>query len=195
LGTPYYCEADYNYGRLHKMVDGWRGNRPFYSVVHGGAIHMIDLLMWVLGERPVAVSAFGNAIATAGTQFKFNDCVAALLKFESGATAKVTANFGCVFPHHHNLSVYGTNATFVQDRQGARLYTSRNPNALPAPVEEAYIGPAKGDMLPSFVASILDGAEPDVTAGDVMDAMQVSLAIENAARLEQTVALRWGDHA
>jgi hypothetical protein len=45
-------------------------------------------------------------------------------------------------------------------------------------------------MLPVFVASILDGSAPDVTADEVMDAMEVSLAIEDAARLEQTVKLR-----
>jgi predicted dehydrogenase len=190
LGTPYYCEADYNYGRLHKILHGWRSKRPYYSVVHGGAIHMIDLLLWLLGESPTAVTAFGNALVTQGTQFKFNDCVAALLRFPSGATAKVTSNFGCVAPHHHNVRVYGTKATFVHDDQGARLYISRDP-AMPAKiVHDPCIGPAKGDMLPSFVASILDGTDPDVTATEVFDAMAVSLAIEKAARLEQTISIQ-----
>jgi predicted dehydrogenase len=189
LGALYYCEADYNYGRLHKIVDGWRGRSRYYSVVHGGAIHMIDLLLWLLGEHPIAVTAFGNAIATRGTEFKFNDCVVALLKFPSGATAKVAANFGCVSPHHHNLSVYGTEATFIHDHLGARLYVSRDPDTPPSVVSDPYVGPAKGDMLPAFVASILDGSDPDVTAGEVCNAMAVSLAIEKSARLEQTVAI------
>ncbi len=190
LGIPYYCEGDYNYGRLHKIVDGWRGKRPYYSVVHGGAIHMIDLLLWLLDEYPVAVTAFGNGVATRGTQFKFNDCVAALLKFPSGVTAKITANFGCVFPHHHNLSVYGTAATFIHDHQGARFYVSRNPEVAPSDIEDAYVGPAKGDMLPSFVASILDGGDPEVTAREVFNAMAVSLAIEKSAHLEQTITIQ-----
>jgi predicted dehydrogenase len=189
LGSPYYCEADYNYGRLSKIVDGWRGERAFYSVVHGGGIHMIDLVMWLLGEHPIAVSAFGNAIATRGTQFKFNDCVAALLKFPSGAIAKITANFGCVFPHHHNLTVYGTKGTFVHDQQGSRTYTTRDPAVAPLPVDDAYEGVGKGDMVPAFVAAILDGGEPEVCAADVLDAMSVSLAIEQAAKLENTVRL------
>lgn len=190
LGVPYYCEADYNYGRIEKIIHGWRGRRHFYSVTHGGGIHLIDLVMWILGEKPVSVSAFGNAIATRGTQFKFNDCVAALLKFPSGVLAKITANFGCVFPHHHNVSVYGTKATFVHDRLGARLYISRDPDAAALPIDDAYSGPAKGDMLPAFVASIIDGTPPDVTADEVIDAMEVSLAIEEAVQSEQTVKLR-----
>ncbi len=190
LGTPYHAEADYNYGRLHKIVEGWRGRLPYYSVVHGGAIHMIDLIMWLLGERPRAVSAFGNAIATRGTPFRFDDCVVALMKFRSEATAKVTANFGCVFPHHHNLSVYGTAATFVHDRQGARVYTSRDPDAVPQVVDDPYPGADKGDMLPAFVAAILDGGEPDVSAADVLDVMEVALAVEKSARTGQTVEVR-----
>lgn len=190
LGTPYYAEADYNYGRLEKITDGWRGQADYYSVVHGGAIHMLDLLFWIFGERPVAVTAFGNSIATRGTAFRFKDCVTALLKFPSGLIAKVTANFGCVLPHHHNLTVYGTAATFVHDQLGARLYTSRDPATSARPVEDAYIGPAKGDMLPSFVSAILDGREPEVSAEDVLGTMAASLAIEKAAELEQTVRIQ-----
>lgn len=190
LGTPYYAEADYNYGRLNKIIDGWRGHASYYSVVHGGAIHMLDLLFWIFGERPVAVAAFGNSVATRGTGFRFKDCVTALLKFPSGLTAKVTANFGCVFPHHHNLSIYGTDATFVHDHQGARFYTSRDPAVAPQIVEDAYAGAAKGDMLPSFVAAILGEGEPEVSVDDVLDTMAVSLAIEKAAELEQTIAIQ-----
>ncbi|HEX5425734.1 MAG TPA: Gfo/Idh/MocA family oxidoreductase [Candidatus Acidoferrales bacterium] len=194
LGTPYYAEADYNYGRLSKITDGWRGHADYYSVVHGGAIHMLDLLFWVFGERPVAVTAFGNSVATRGTSFRFRDCVTSLLKFPSGLMAKVTANFGCVLPHHHNLTVYGTAATFVHDQLGARLYTSRDPASAAHVVDDAYLGPAKGDMLPSFVSAILDGSEPDVSAADVLDTMTVSLAIEKAAELEQTVRISMSRH-
>jgi predicted dehydrogenase len=151
---------------------------------------MVDLLLWLLGERPVSVAAFGNGISTRESAFKFNDCVAALLKFPSGLTAKVVANFGCVFPHYHNLTIYGTQATFVHDRGGARLYLSRDPQMTPLTISDEYLGPAKGDMLPGFVASILDGTKPDVAANEVFDAMAVSLAIEKAATCGQTVTVQ-----
>jgi predicted dehydrogenase len=93
-------------------------------------------------------------------------------------------------PHHHNLTVYGTSATFVHDQLGARLYTSRDPASVAQAIDDAYLGPAKGDMLPSFVAAILDGGEPEVSADDVLETMAVSLAIEKAAELEQTVTIQ-----
>jgi hypothetical protein len=56
-------------------------------------------------------------------------------------------------------------------------------------IDDAYEGADKGDMVPAFVAAILDGGEPEVRASDVVDAMTVSLAIEQAAALENTVRL------
>ena len=52
LGRIYHAELSYLYGRLEKVADGWRGKSPAYSVTLGGTIHMIDLLLWLTGERP-----------------------------------------------------------------------------------------------------------------------------------------------
>ena len=181
LGALYYVEGDYNYGRMEKILHGWRGRLPFYSVVHGGAIHMIDLLLWLSGARPIEVAAMGTNRASKDSGFAFNDTVAALLRFDDGMLAKVTANFPCVYPHFHDVAVFGTDATWRNDRDAARLYRSRDPAAQPDLLEEPYPGSLKGDLIPSFVAALLDGGEAEVERGDVLDAMAVSLAIERAA--------------
>jgi predicted dehydrogenase len=180
MGQIYYLEGDYDYGRLHKILTGWRADIPFYSVVHGGAIHIIDLLLWLTGGVVEEVFAFGNQIATGGSNFRHCDLVAALLKFSSGVVAKVTANFASVAPHHHKLSVFGTGASFEQSHVGAAYFHSRDPEAVPEPVADAYPGAAKGDLLPSFVAHILDGSPLEVSAEDVLSAMAVSLAVERS---------------
>jgi len=38
FGNVFYVEGDYNYGRLHKLTDGWRGKIDFYSIVYGGGV-------------------------------------------------------------------------------------------------------------------------------------------------------------
>ncbi|MHC4911259.1 MAG: Gfo/Idh/MocA family protein [Planctomycetota bacterium] len=124
LGDLFHIEAAYNYGRLQKITDGWRGRLPYYSVMLGGGVHMADLLLWLTGRRVVEVSAFGNAIASRGTDFRFNDLVTGIVRFDDGMTAALTANFGCVLPHGHALSVYGTAGTFVNDHPDARLERS-----------------------------------------------------------------------
>jgi predicted dehydrogenase len=136
FGRLYYAEGDYTYGRLAKILEGWRGRLPFYSVMHGGGIHMVDLLLWLVGERPERATAVGSRLATAGTAFRHNDMVAALLEFPSGMIAKVTANFACVLPHGHAVALYGTAATFLQNALGAAVYRDRNPAARHEPATE-----------------------------------------------------------
>lgn len=180
LGDLYTMEGDYEYGRLQKLTDGWRGKIPNYSVVHGGGIHLIDLLCWLHGDTVEEVFAYGNKNFTQDTEFRGNDLVLALLKFKKGLVAKISANFGCVAPHFHRLSVYGSLGTFQQSHSGASYLFSRDPHVPPTAINDDYPGAAKGDMLPSFVKSILDGVTPDVTAQEVIDVMSISLAIEKS---------------
>lgn len=191
LGELFHLEGDYDYGRRVKLTEGWRGQIPYYSVVLGGAIHMVDLLLWLSGERVVEVSAMGNHIATRDTAFAHDDFVIGLLRLESGATAKVTANLGCVSPHFHGLKVYGTEATFVNGLPDAVLY---RPAPLPegatvTPVTSAYPGVAKGDLLHSFLEEILTGEPGEVPAEDVFAVLDVCFAIERAARGGSAVSL------
>lgn len=182
LGEIYSIEGDYNYGRLHKIISGWRAEAEFHSVVYGGAIHLIDLMLWLSEDAVVEASAFGTGIATKDTSFKFHDAVTAILRFKSGAIGKVAANYSCVFPHFHNLNVYGTKASFVQNHLGgAAIYSSRDPDISPDLVESAYPGARKGDMIPSFINAVLKGKDPEVTKDEVFRAMEVAIAIENAA--------------
>ena len=45
FGELYHVQGEYNYGRLEKITEGWRGSIPYYSVVLGGAVHLIDQLL------------------------------------------------------------------------------------------------------------------------------------------------------
>jgi predicted dehydrogenase len=181
LGRLYHLEADYNYGRLHKILEGWRGKLDFYSAVHGGGVHVADLLMWLARDRIVEVSAAGNRIASAGSGFRNFDNVVAILRFAGGAVGKLGVNFGCVFPHFHAVTLYGTQATFVNRSDYALFYTSRDPQAVPARLETAYPGTHKGDLLPSFIDAVLGRGQAEVTERDVFDSLAVCFAIEKSA--------------
>jgi predicted dehydrogenase len=185
FGELYYVQGAYDYGRLHKIVDGWRGDLPFYSVVLGGAVHVVDLLLWLTGERVAAVTARGNRIASRGSKFRFDDLVTATLEFESGLLGTVTANFGSVTPHFHELRLYGTEATFANGIPNAVVH-SRTASRT---VETPYPGVAKGDLIGPFVDAVAAGEDPPVPAADVFETMSVCLAIDEAARTRATVAV------
>lgn len=187
LGRIYQMEGDYNYGRLHKITSGWRSELPLYSVILGGGVHMLDLMLWLTGARVVDVAAFGSRICTEGTAFRHPDAVLTALRFDNGAIGKLSANFGCVYPHFHRLSIYGTEATFENDVSGGRLFVNRDPGQPPAMVDTAYPGVRKGDALAEFIDDILGCGRSAVPADDVFEAMAVCLAIDESVRIGQTV--------
>jgi predicted dehydrogenase len=189
LGRTYYLEADYNYGRMWKLTDGWRGELDYYSVMLGGGVHMVDLLLWLTGDHVKRVSAVGNNIASEGTQFRFDDFVSATLELESGAVARVNANFACIHPHFHAVEVFGTEGTWINGLDHATLWTGGHEDPQAAHLTSAYPGVEKGDLIPSFVDAILHGTQPLVTADQVFETMDVLFAIERAKTLCEPVAL------
>ncbi len=187
FGDIYYFESDYNYGKINKITSGWRGKIDFYSVVYGGGVHIIDLLLWLSDELVEEVYAYGNNISTKDTQFRYNDFVVSLLKFQSGKIAKVACNFGCVFPHFHALSIYGTKATFINSLENGRLYEARDTNKPARVISEAYPGVEKGDLIYNFLDSIIYEGQPDVTVEDIFNTMSVCFAIEKSINKSRSI--------
>jgi predicted dehydrogenase len=183
LGELFHLEGDYDYGRRHKLTDGWRARIPYYSVMLGGGIHMVDLLTWMSGVSIVEVlAAAGTGIATEGTAFRHYDFVTALMRTDAGPLIKVNANLGSVSRHFHAVRIYGTAGTFVNGLPDGTLYRPAPPpeEATVTVVDDPYTGAHKGDLIESFVESILTGAPARVTAEDAFASLSVCLAIERA---------------
>ena len=167
LGEIYAFDGDYLYGRRHKVTNGWRGDVEHYSVMSGGGIHLIDMMIFLLDQRPATVTTCGNRIATKGSAFNYDDFQAATFNFPSGLIGRITANFGCAHHHQHVVRVFGTQGTFILDDQGARLLTMRDPEfeakgLRDTPDEAAKmldypVLPAdKGDLINGFLSAILE---------------------------------------
>ncbi|MDO8599490.1 MAG: Gfo/Idh/MocA family oxidoreductase, partial [bacterium] len=99
FGDLFAIEGGYHFGRIEKITEGWRGRIPFYSAVYGGGVHIVDLLRWVASDEIVRVTAYGNRIATRGSQFQYRDTIVSILEFRSGIIGKVAVYFGSVDPH------------------------------------------------------------------------------------------------
>ncbi|MFN0161685.1 MAG: Gfo/Idh/MocA family protein [Burkholderiales bacterium] len=182
LGDLFAVDGDYLYGRLAKITAGWRRDVNDYSVMQGGGIHLIDLLLRLSGERPRSVVANGNRISTRGSGFRYDDFRAATFQFDSGLIGRITANFGCVHPHQHVLRVFGTRATFIHDDAGARLLRSRDPGAGAEKVGHAPLPAGKGALIADFLARALaeegDGGETQLC----FDGICAAIAADRAAR-------------
>ena len=189
LGTIYAFDGDYLYGRLHKITEGWRSNVAGYSVILGGAIHLVDLMLWLTGERPARASASGNRISSAASAFRYEDFRAATLEFESGLVARISANFGCVHAHQHVVRVFGTRATFLYDDQGPRLHTSREPEQAPSRLDLPALPAGKGELIPEFLDAVSGRQGYDGVTQSFFDGIAICLACDRAAeqRSPQTI--------
>lgn len=191
FGELYAVDGDYLYGRIHKVTEGWRREVADYSVIQGGGIHLLDLMLWLTGRRPVTVTAAGNRISTAGSAFRYNDYCAATLHFEGGLIARLSANYGCVHRHQHVLRMFGTGATLIYDDAGARLHESRDPAQAARHLEESPLPAAKGDLIPGFIASIIDNTDYTAETQSVFDGICVALACDRAAASEKMEAVEY----
>lgn len=190
FGPIHHADAAYLWGRVHKLTDGWRGRMAHYSIIQGAAVHMIDLLAWLVGAPPSRVQAMGSRMATADSGFPFDDAASLLFGYDNGMTATVNAISACVHPHFHTVAVYGAEQTFVQDGQGAWLYRFADRSVAPEAVTLDYPGEQKGEVIASFVDAILDAkVAPLVSEEDVLGVMRVCFAAEEAARRQCVVAI------
>ena len=184
-GDIYYCEGDYNYGRINKILYGWRGQIPFYSVVLGGAIHLIDLIIWLSNKKVRSVIAEGNKISTKNTVFKNYDLVSALLKFEDGMISKVTSNFASVTPHHHILSIYGTKSTFFYNNKEIKFYKSRDDLNIKNK-KSKFSNKQKSEILNSFIDSVYYQKDLKIVyENEIINLMSVCFAIEKSLKTKK----------
>jgi predicted dehydrogenase len=191
LGDIYAFDGDYLYGRLEKIVAGWRRDVDHYSVMQGGGVHLVDLMLWLTGQQPFGVTAFGNQISTAGTEFRYNDFLSATFQFTSGLIGRITANFGCVHRHQHVVRIFGTRGTFIYDDQGPRLYTSRDPEVLATPLDLSPLPASKGDLIPGFIEAILSGKDTQADTQHEFDVISACVAADRAASRTQCMEIEY----
>jgi len=191
LGDVYAFDGDYLYGRLEKItgVGAWRRKIRDYSIMAGGGIHLIDLMLWLTGERPARVSTVGNRIATRGTKFRYDDFKASTFEFPSGLIGRITGNLGCVHRHHHVVRVFGTEATFVYDDKGPRLHRSRDERRRAEALKLKALPAGKGVLIPDFVGGILAGRDPAPAARREFDLIAAVAAADEASKKKRPVAI------
>lgn len=184
FGKLYSFDADYLYGRLSKVVAGWRAETDDYSVMAGGGIHMVDLMLWLTGDRPTTVRTTGNKVVTANTPFRYDDFACATMRHESGMISRITSNYGCVHGHQHVVRVFGTDATLLYDDRGPRLQKQRDPAPQATNLEYDPLPVSKYVLFDDFIESILGYAPAPDTQLD-FDAMSVCLASDISQQTQQ----------
>ena len=189
LGVISHFEASYLYGRFHKVTAGWRGQPPRYSAMLGGGIHMIDLCLWLSGERPTSVYGVGNSAASESLGSPIDDFELAVLRFSRDFTVVVSATMASSVPHSHVLSVHGTKKTFVLGPLGCGYLSSdgqTSPDLIEVP--QKY---ERDSIATTFVDEVLGRGQSLVSTSDVLDCTAVALAIRESISEKREITVRY----
>ena len=191
FGEIFYFEGDYLYGRLNKILNGWRGKEKNYSVMLGGGVHLIDVMLRVFNKYPYKVKTIGNNLVTKNTSFKQNDFSASLFNFKNGGIAKITANYGCVHNHQHVLKIYGTKKTFIYEDMGVRIYNKRDFNEVLAKFKVNKLYNGKDCLLKKYIKQLKSSKNinKDIIMNEI-NLMSVALSAEKSLNTKKEVNIK-----
>jgi predicted dehydrogenase len=155
------------------------------------AIHMVDLLLWVLG-MPRRVAALTR---TAVHAVEVEDLALALLELDGGVTATVQATTGAAPEQPPSVEIHGDRGTAAVSGSWGhlafRLRTAAAPE-IPGPPEprptEASVAPYAAQIA-DFVAAVREGRPPLVDGAEARKALVVVEALYRAARTGEWVSI------
>ena len=179
LGKVYYVEAEYNYGRVEKIINGWRGQIKNYSIILGGGIHIIDIIEKIFNNNYKISNIVANKIVTNKSTFKNYDFATATFKYNSGLIVKLNFNFGCVLPHSHVFRVYGTNGTYKFDTF-EEVFISKKKLKIKEYKKKVNLNhDYKKEILKSFIDHIKFNKKPIINKKNVLNSMHTAIKLEN----------------
>jgi len=202
-GRPYVATVETEWQRgADYYATAWRGRweSELGGVCVSHAIHSHDLLVSLLGP----VRSVQARLATRVNPIETEDCAAAVLEFESGALATLTATLGSA----RELSRLRLCFEHFSVESGQSSYTPGNepwtfePRSADAaegieaalsgfePGPEQYVG-----QLAAFHAALAEGVDPPVTVGDARAAIELITALYQSSKTGELVPLPIGpDH-
>lgn len=190
FGDIFCIEGGYIHDILWKITEGWRGKMDFYCTIFGGGIHLFDLMRWIMGQEIVEICGMGSKVLTKGSAYRYDDSFLNIFRFEGGALGKCHTTFGPARTKFHELTVFGTKKTFVNDLPNGKLFTGDREEDESV-VATAYPGMEKGDLIPDFIAAIREGREPNVGARDVFRIMDLCFAALESVEKRRTVPVSY----
>ncbi len=113
LGKLWYVACDY----WHELIGEWKTKiKTAGSAWLMGGSHAIDAVRWMLeGDDVVEVFAYGQR-PFRRKDYEYDPNAAMLMKFKSGAIAKVAVSVECNMPYVFNLEVMGTKGALRNDQ-------------------------------------------------------------------------------
>ena len=188
----FYIEADYLWGRKYKL-SGWRSSIKNYSITLGAAIHMIDLVMWLLQMRPRSVKAYASKKDTKNTTFKNNSFIIYILEFPGNIIVKISANLSGSFNHFHELKIFQKDKTFYHSIAGTYTFETNKKNLKKKIFLSKY--PDKNNrkfLTRNFIDNLLGKSKIEtISFKEQIDLMTVCFYADKSIKYKQKIKINY----
>ena len=147
----------------------------------GGAIHLVDLIYWLTGEKFIPQIMCKSNKVSRSYNIDFDDFKLSLGVLPSGAITIFSGNYGSQTCHYHEVSIYGTKGVFTHSK--GKTFYSFGEEISNIYVEDTSLFPSthKGDILSEFLYDLINETDTcQVTTNDVLIIMNTVLEMENA---------------
>ncbi len=188
IKNTFYIEADYIWGRKKKLFE-WRSKVKDYSLILGAGIHIVDLVMWILGSKPISVTTFTNKKVTTKSKFKKNSLAVMLLEFPSNILVKITANGAAVHNHFHEMKIFSKNETLVHSNLGSYSFKREKLKKI----DKSY--PDKQNrkkLIQNFIDNLTNPKIKNfISHQEQFDLMSVCFSAEKSAMLKKKIRIKY----
>ena len=188
----FFIEADYLWGRKHKLFE-WRSKIKNYSITLGAAIHMIDLVMWILNDRPKYIKAYGSNKDTKYTKYKKYSLIVYILEFPGDIIVKISANTSASFQHFHELKIFQKDKTFYHSINDSFIFETKNKMIKKKKIVSAYPDKLnRKKLIRNFIDNLLNYTKKEIiTFKEQIDLMTVCLYADKSLKSDKKIKIRY----
>ncbi len=170
----------------------------YLKVSHGifqdCAIHDIDLIMWVVGEKPTTVMTQAHAFNQDIASINDVDTVAITMKFPCGVVSLTDLSRFAAYGYDQRLEAFGSAGMLQSTNQTALSVCYSDATGIQDPCIKYSFPQRYADSyrieLDHFL-DVIEGADLCVTKQDVLAACSVAQACEDSHRAGKPVELTW----
>lgn len=188
----YYIEADYIWGRREKIFQ-WRSQIKDYTVTLGAAIHMIDLVMWMLDEKPISVSAYGNKVVTKNSKFLKESFLVYIMRFPNNIIVKITANAASIYNHFHELKIFEKNKTIVHGFSDTFSFIKNKKKTRYVKIKSNYPDKSnRKNLIHNFIDTIQNkNVKPVINLKEQVNLMSVCFAADKSLKSRKEIKIKY----
>lgn len=187
----YYIEADYIWGRSNKLYQ-WRSKIKNYSLIHGAAVHMIDLVLFFLNKKPNNVFCIGSKKFTSKSKFKKHNNIIILLEYNDKTLVKINANALSSYPHFHEIKIFQKDKTLVHNFNSSVKIIGKNISKLSGKYPDKK---NRKKLIHNFINYLINSKHKKKyffpTFQEQLDLMSICFATQKSLNLKKKIRIKY----